>query len=306
MELRHLRYFLMVARLQNFTQAAQALHIAQPSLSQQIRLLEKELGVTLFARTYHAVHLTEAGMTFHSYAERMVDLAEESRQAMIGYNQEQHGTVTIGTLTAFPFIALPSILKAFRQQHPAIRVLMREESIPGLAALLRKGEIDCALICVINDLQPPELASPQFATRTILREELAVVASASSPFVDGSIPSAADLHQHPFVAMRPGSGLRQALTLLGKQARFLPTVTYESSDITTIVALTAQGLGLSILPCSVVQAHWAELQVVPRVSPALTRCVQLIALQNRVRLPSAQAWISFFTDATRSLAVGGQ
>src|SRR5688500_8710588 len=120
MELRHLRYFVAVADTLNFTRAAAALHVAQPSLTRQIQNLEEEIGVRLLDRSKKHVGLTDEGRAFLVDAKRLLALAAESVQAVQRLNRGETGQLNIGYLSNFNFDLLPRTLATFRQDHPLV------------------------------------------------------------------------------------------------------------------------------------------------------------------------------------------
>src|ERR1043165_9830172 len=120
MELRHLRYFVAVAEILNFTKAAAKLHLAQPSLTRQIHNLEEEIGVRLLNRTKSHVALTEEGRSFLSDARRVLLLADESVLAVQRLSRGVSGQLNIGYLASFNFDLLPRSLAGFRENFPHV------------------------------------------------------------------------------------------------------------------------------------------------------------------------------------------
>jgi len=129
MELRHLRYFVAVAKAGNFTRAAATLGIQQPPLSQQIHALERELGLSLFRRHPRGMALTNAGRQFQVEATRMLQGMEAMSQRMARVAQGQEGTLAIGfTSSAAAHRFMPELLRAFRRLHPQVELQLREEN----------------------------------------------------------------------------------------------------------------------------------------------------------------------------------
>ena len=104
------------------------------------------------------------------------------------------------------------------------------------------------------------------------------------------------LRDHPFIALKPGSGLHHALTALSYAAGFIPYIAYESGDINTICALAAEGLGVAIVPRSVAESQGSGLSLIPFEAPSPYRSVLLVWPNGRVLSPSTEAWLSFFRD----------
>src|SRR3954464_7669776 len=121
MELRHLRYFVMVAREQSFTRAAEKLHIAQPPLSRQIQQLEEELGVALIQRSSRPAFLTEAGRLLYEQAIQVLDRVEEIRGMMRRLREAQRGRFGIGFVGSTLYSKLPEVIRRFRAVRPDMR-----------------------------------------------------------------------------------------------------------------------------------------------------------------------------------------
>src|SRR5215203_4100939 len=120
MDLRHLRYFAMVAREQNFTRAAEKLHIAQPPLSRQIQQLEEELDVTLIQRNSRPAFLTEAGRLLYEQASQVLDRVEEIRGMMRRLRQAQRGRFGVGFVGSTLYAKLPEVIRRFRGVRPNV------------------------------------------------------------------------------------------------------------------------------------------------------------------------------------------
>lgn len=141
MDLAQLRYFVAISRHRSFRQAAEAIHLAQPSLSQQIRRLEAELGVELFDRSRRPVALTEAGRLLLARATDILsdvdDIVTELRDADGRYR----GKVVVGAMQYLAYLELPKLLSEFRQQHPSITMHLRIGNTAEIRSLLVNGDI---------------------------------------------------------------------------------------------------------------------------------------------------------------------
>src|SRR6478609_2599379 len=122
MELRQLNYVIQIANEKNFSRAADKLHIAQPSLSQQLSKLEQEIGVLLFRRTTNSVELTQAGQVFVHKSQAILDAVEQLKQEMDDMAQMRRGRLVVGTLPLTGSHILPLVLPVFGEQYPQIEV----------------------------------------------------------------------------------------------------------------------------------------------------------------------------------------
>src|SRR5690606_9060125 len=146
MELRQLHYVIEIAKEKNFSRAAEKLHIAQPSLSQQLSKLEQELGLLLFRRTTNSVELTEAGQVFINKAQHILDAVEQLKQEMDDMALMRRGKLVVGTLPITGSHILPLVLPLFGAQFPQIEVTLVEETTAKLEQLTASGGTDLSLL----------------------------------------------------------------------------------------------------------------------------------------------------------------
>ncbi|MCP2255958.1 LysR substrate binding domain-containing protein [Prauserella aidingensis] len=154
MELQQLRYVLAVADTMSFTRAAQRCFVVQSSLSHQVKALEGELGVRLFARTSRRVELTEAGAAFLPGARAALESADRAAQEAAAATGEVRGQVTIGTIPTLTAVDLPGVLRRFCGRHPHVGVTSRTGNSDDLAAAVRAGEIDVAFLGLPDTTEP--------------------------------------------------------------------------------------------------------------------------------------------------------
>lgn len=146
MELRQLQYVAQIAAEKNFSRAAEKLHIAQPSLSQQLSKLEQEIGVLLFRRTTNVVELTHAGAAFVDKAQRILDAVEQLKQEMDDFAHMRKGKLVVGSLSITGSHILPLVLPVFQAQYPEIEVVLIEDTTSRLEQLAASGQTDLCLL----------------------------------------------------------------------------------------------------------------------------------------------------------------
>lgn len=161
-----LRYFVAVAELRHFTRAAERTRVAQPSLSQQIRSLERELGAELFHRTRGNIALTDAGAALLPLARRILADAESARLAVQETVQLRRGRVRLGAPPSLCTSLVPDVLRAYRSRHPGVELVVREDGSRDLVRTLTAGELDLALIITPQAGEAPGSRSPNCSTRT--------------------------------------------------------------------------------------------------------------------------------------------
>lgn len=295
MELRQLRYFAAAARRRHFTAAAAALHVAQPALSQQIRGLEREIGVELFDRTGRRVRLTPAGEALLIHAERVLTAVARAETAMAEFAGLLRGRVVVGALPSLAEHQLPALLAGFHARYPGLELALREERTAQLLVLLAGGEIDLAILHQSPAADPPAdvILEPLFT------EELVAVVAPDKPLAArGALPLAA-LRDEPFVTSQPGSAIRHTLLQAAAAAGFTPRIAFESGGAATVRALAAAGLGVAILPRSEAVAAGPPVAVLAIDPPDLTRTVALAWSTGHYRPAATAAFLAFARDALR-------
>ena len=195
MELRTLRYFVVLAEELHFGRAAQRLAITQPPLSLAIRGLEDELGVILLARTRRRVALTHAGSTFLEQARGILARTAEAVQLAQAADRGDVGRLTIGFMSASIFTLLPAVLREFAARHPGVRLDLRELTLPQQIAALRSGNLDAGFV------RPPVTDADLTAT-PLLEEPLRVALPAGHRLTASKRVRAAELAGEPFVTFQ--------------------------------------------------------------------------------------------------------
>lgn len=153
MDLRVLNYYLVVAREENITKAAQLLHMTQPTLSRQLMQLEEELGVKLFQRGKHNIYLTQAGMLFRRRAQELVNLADKAKAELQQSDQELTGEIAIGCNESKSMNELADQISAFRQIHPLVKFTLRSGNNGDIREWLDQGTVDFGIL-----VEPAEVA----------------------------------------------------------------------------------------------------------------------------------------------------
>jgi DNA-binding transcriptional LysR family regulator len=244
-ELRHLRYFVAVAQELHFGRAAEKLQIAQPPLSQQIRQLERTLGVRLFERNYHTVVLTAAGKVFLEEAQRVLEQMEYALSRVQAAQRGLAGWLNIGYMqsTSTTTALMSDILTVYRQRFPAVEIRLRETTIQDQLQAIQAQQIQVGFVICPSGI-PDELDS-------VVLERIPLVAAFAQrhPFVAQASISIHDLSNEPFIFCQ-----RQAehffydriIQLCG----FSPRITQEVPDMRMQLGLVAANLGIAIVPAS--------------------------------------------------------
>ena len=296
MELRHLRYFLAVAEELNFTRAARRLHIAQPPLTQQIKALEAELGVTLIDRSTYHIRLTQAGKVFAAEITRI--LGDVRNAVLIAKRAARSvtGQVRVGLTESASFNPLVTAsFRRFRSALPDVEVSLEERPSTDLAVALREGRIDVAFV------RPP-LKSVDGLTLHVLQEEdmLAAVPN-SHPLAKRKRIDLWELRNEPFIlyprAVRPG--LADAVVAACEAAGFKPRVEQYAPQLAATINLVAASLGVSVVPQSMQGLQPSALAYIPlRGRPVRAR----LSLAHRAKEvdPAVLKFIEVTHEAART------
>jgi len=258
-ELRHLRYFVAVAEELHFGHAAARLNISQPPLSQQIQMLEQQIGARLLARTNRSVDLTPAGKQFLADCRLILSQVEEAAARAARLHQGQTGELRIGFTSSAPFIrSVSDTLSLFRRRYPDVHLQTREINTREQIAPLHDGTLDLGLM---RNTQLPET----LAWQMILREPLLAMVPRDHPLAAKTSVTLSELVREPFVFFDPqvGTGLYDDILGLLRRYGLTPFIAQEVGEAMTIIGLVAAGLGVSILPASFKRVQLDEMRWLP-------------------------------------------
>lgn len=290
MELRHLRSFVVLTEERHFGRAAARLHIAQPALSQQVKQLERELGLPLFTRTTRRVEPTEAGLRFAEHARTVLESVERATDDMALLGAGRAGRVSVGFIGTATYDVLPRVAHEVRTALPQVDLVLRGELLsPALAAGLSDGTFDVALL-----RQDPH-DHTELTVRTLRSERLVAVLPSSHPLARRRRIPLSALGGEPFVIHPSGhrSSIHQRVLDACAAAGFTPSSLVEVSETATLVVFVAAGLGVALVPepvrslgldgvsyVSLTDAPTVDLALATRAgesSPAVLRVAGIVA-----------------------------
>ncbi|AIQ75420.1 MULTISPECIES: LysR family transcriptional regulator [Paenibacillus] len=300
MELRQLQYVLQIAAEKNFSRAADKLHIAQPSLSQQLSKLEKELGVMLFQRNTSSVELTYAGSKFVEQAQIIIDAVELLRQEMSDISELRTGRVVVGSMPITGAHLLPHVLPVFKQNYPEVEITLLEDSSMNLEKLTASGQTDLSLLSL--PLEIPALAYEELGEERI---DLAVPPEhpLAKRILDGTRTSLKELKDEPFIVLKEGQGFRKMTVELCRKAGFEPRIVFESNNMETVQSLVATGMGVTLVPRFIARAPRSEFVPVylPLADPVPSRTLVVAYRRGRYLSKAAKAFVETFKSTVSEL-----
>jgi DNA-binding transcriptional LysR family regulator len=279
--LRQLRYLIAIADEGSFTRAAERLLVAQPSVSQQIKSLERELGGPLLERLPDGVRPTAAGKAFLPEARAAVTHAERARRNARSALGLEAGELEVATVTSVAFGVLPPAFERWHERYPATTITLREYA--------HRRALDEAVRTGVGDIavgpRPSEWRGP---VADLGWEEFVAILPTSDALARSKRPVALeDLAARDWVLFGRDHGLSELILEVCARASFVPRRTIETGQVAAAPYLAAAGLGVTIVPSNVVPAglHAA----VRRLKPPLVR--QLVAFTRREWSPLAEAFV---------------
>ncbi|MEM1366483.1 MAG: LysR substrate-binding domain-containing protein [Cyanobacteria bacterium P01_H01_bin.15] len=245
LELRQLRYFVVVAEELNFTRAAERLQIAQPPLSRQIQSLEKTLDVELLQRTNRRVALTAAGQVFLTECQQILSRVEQSIHKTQRVARGEVGQLTIGFEGAFHHDTVLDIIQKFRGQFSEVELVLQEMPSGQQMGALQQQVIDVGFV-------DPILTDRTVARHNLFSEPLVAVLASTHHLAQEKNLNLNQLAKESWITGRSGAGcgLLQRIMTSCQQAGFNPNVQQETNDIQMTLGFVASGLGITLLPVS--------------------------------------------------------
>ncbi|PLZ00014.1 LysR family transcriptional regulator [Burkholderia sp. WAC0059] len=281
MDIKQLHALLAVAESGSVTRAAQTLHIVQPAVSRQLRLLEEDIGTALFDRNRQGMELTEAGEILVEYARRALLELDRARSEIQPPAMRLSGIVTIGLLPSTSDLLAGPLLSAVKAGYPAIKLRLVIGYAGHLSQWLESGEVDAAL------LYNPKTA-PTIQTQTLLEESLYIVGSPETRLDTRQPVPLSALTHWPMILPSAPHGIRNLLAQACPGADFSLNVVAETNSMSVQKILAASGHGYTILPSIAVSGEVArgQLRAAPLSEPGLQRTI-VLALPNTRRIAAA-------------------
>jgi len=292
MELRHLRYFLVLAEELHFGRAARRLSMSQPPLSLAIQQLEASVGARLFTRSSKQVALTAAGLAFLPAARALIEQASQAARLARDVGQGMAGSLSIGFAGTMLYSGLPGILERFQARHPLLRLMLRELASSEQLIELAHERLDIGFAHTTR--VPAELSQILVSSQAFVGCLPAGHALAGEP----SLPLAA-MRGEPFavVSRAVSPDYHERILAMCAEAGFLPEIRYELRHWLSVVSLVAQGMGVALVPAALRRSAMAGAAFVPLDTPSTpyeTHCLWKTARDN----PALAAFVAAVRSAT--------
>ena len=249
MDIQRIKYFLEVARQRNFSKAATTCFVSQPSLSQQIKKLEDEVGGSLFVRARGMVRLTTLGNAFLKHAQAIMAEVSAAEEFVNQTQQNLRRTVRFGAIPTIAPYLVPEIFSWIRAEYPAARFELIENRTESVIEALLSGAIDFAL------LSPPTAVDSECDHLTLVRDEFLLTLPADHRLAEAESIDVGQLKKDPIILLENSHCLSQQTAAYCEKVGLEADVTIRSSQIDTLLRLVESGFGLTFTPAIAAKAH---------------------------------------------------
>lgn len=295
--LQQLRILKAVATEKNFTKAAAVLYLSQPSLSKQIKTLEKNLDTLLVNRERNKVSLTESGKVLFHYSERILALCEESCRALIDLKNGDRGNLTVGASQTIGTYLMPRILALFAQNYPQIDLKVEVNSTRIIAKNIINREIDIAVVGgeISDDLKK------NLTIRPFVYDELSLIISKSHPFAKKRNINKEDLYCLDFITLNSNSTIKKFIDniLIQNQieTKQLKTI-LQLNSIEGIKTAVSLGLGAAFVSSSAIEKE-IKLQTIGIIKIENIRINRKLSIISNPECYKSKAFKFFYNELTR-------
>lgn len=285
MLLRHIRYFLAVAKHRNFTRAAEALHVSQPTLSQQIRQLEETLGVQLLDRTGRSIQLTDAGAAYLRHAQRALQDLEAGARAIHDVQDFSRGSLRLAMTPTFTAYLIGPLLEKYNRRYPNITLKVFEMSQDRIETLLKEDALDVGI--GFDDTR-----SADIETQVLFVEALAMVVGKTHPRAKKRAAlTLREFEGEALVLLNEEFATRHYIDRYCRQHGVAPRITMEVNSISAVIEVVQRSTLATLLPAAIAREH-SQLRLVD-LEPALpARTAAMLLREGAYRSAAARAFIT--------------
>lgn len=295
MLLRHIRYLIAVADHGNFTRAAEALHVSQPTLSLQIRQMEEQLGAQLLDRSGRMVRVTDAGAAYIAHARRALGELAAGERAVDDVHGLARGALRLATTPTFTAYLTGPLIAAYHARHPGIALHLREMPLDTIEAALAGDEVDVGIAF-------DTVRSEELECRPLFIEQLSVVVGADHPWARRRAAlTPADLARQPLALLSADFATRTYVDAYLQQQGIRPLIAVEANTISALVEIIRRAPLATILPRAISAAN-PQLRKVKLEPPLPHRTVALLRRRDAYLSAAAQAFIALLAEQGARLA----
>ena len=292
--LQQLRILKAIATEKNFTKAAELLHLSQPSLSKQVKALEKNLDILLINRENNKISLTENGRVFLQYSERILALCEESCRALIDLKNGERGNLTVGASQTIGIYLLPRVLALFAQNYSQINLKVQVNSTRVIAKNVINREID---IAVVGGEIPNELQK-NLIVENFVEDEFSLIIAKSHPFAAKKKITKEDLYHLNFITLNSNSTIRKFIDniLIQNQIETKQLkIIMQLNSIEGIKTAVSLGLGAAFVSSSAIEKE-IELKTIEILKIENIKITRTLSIISNPECYKSKAFEFFYTE----------
>ena len=286
---RRLKVFYTVARLLNFTKAAETLHMTQPAVTFQIRQLEEQFNTRLFDRTHNRVSLTEAGKKVYSYTGRIFELYDKMEDAVREMTGDVSGVVNIGASTTIAEYMLPALLGDFKVNYPDVNIRLKVSNTEGVVSMIENNEIDLGIV-------EASVNNKNLDVEICRMDQLVAIMPPSHTLADKPSLNPDEVMKFPFICREKGSGTREVIEQYMQENHegMEMDLCMELGSPEAIKGAVEANMGLSIMSIVTVakELKLGSLVAVP-LEPALERPFSFVRQRNKFRARVMEEMLEF-------------
>ncbi|NUU60161.1 cidABC operon transcriptional activator CidR [Paenibacillus agri] len=287
MDIRQLQYFVQIARLNSFSQAAKSLYISQPTISKMIRNLEIELGADLFYREGKSIRLTDAGEILLTKAQNIVDSFTSLSSELDSLRELKQGHIQMGLPPMVGASFFPAVIGEFHHRYPGVTIRLHEDGAKKVENDVETGLLDIGVIVLPVD-------QGKFEFFSILEEKLELLVPAGHRLAGQECAKLVELAEEEFILFREDFMLHDRIITECVKVGFQPKVVYESSQWDLISGMVGAGLGIALLPETICRdIDRSRIAVIPLTAPVIPWQLGIIWRRDRYLSFAAREWISF-------------
>ncbi len=283
--------FVQVSAHSSFSRAAEVLQLTQPSITARIQSLEREVGEELFERGGRGVRMTDAGLAFLPYAERILRTLVEGRDAIDEVRNVQLGSLQLGSALTVSTYVLPHILHTFRSQYSGVDVSIRTGRSEQVLSMIQSDEVQVGIV--------RSLSHPDIETIHLYDDEIVLTVNREHPFAASGSATVEDAASEPIVLFDRGSSYFGLIHGFFRQAGVVPNVAMELDSLEATKRMVEEGLGVALVPLVTIERELetgmlVKIEIVD--APPLKRPISLIYKKHRKRPRTVQAFIDTLAE----------
>lgn len=292
LNLNQLRIFYFCCKHRTFSEAAEALSLTQPTVTVQIKQLEADLGIDLFHRGGRKIELTEPGRNLFEYAQKIFSLAKEAKNIVQKFIDLQAGVLRIGMLKFYARKRMSPLISEYQEKYPGIQVAQDEGSSMEITRSLLDHKNELGLIATASTFPPQLKVIPHF------QEELVLVLPSSHPLNKKRNIYFKDLANEYLIVRERGAISREFIMDKYREAKIVPNILVEASNLEFIVEQVRAGKGISFMAKSILKGQLQRglLKICPLAEGPFLINVDIAYLKNRVLSPAAKAFMDLMIE----------